>query len=75
MGARRSTGTGSARWFLFPTNTWEPLLLTRVVQVRVSSDEHSVSIGVRTEKCNSDKGTGGMDVCVVLFTPHIHELL
>ena len=29
MGARRSTGTGSARWFLFPTNTWEPLLLTR----------------------------------------------
>ena len=40
VGARRSTGTGSARWFLFPTNTWEPLLLTRVVQVRVSSDEH-----------------------------------
>ena len=30
-GARRSTGTGSARWFLFPTRTWEPLLLTRVV--------------------------------------------
>ena len=30
MGARRSTGTGSARWFLFPTNTWEPLLLTWV---------------------------------------------
>ena len=28
MGARRSTGTGSARWFLFPTHTWEPLLLT-----------------------------------------------
>ena len=22
MGARRSTATGSARWFLYPTNTW-----------------------------------------------------
>ena len=31
MGARRSTGTGSARWFLFPAHTWEPLLLTWVV--------------------------------------------
>ena len=31
MGARRSTGTGSAQWFLFPTHTWEPLLLTWVV--------------------------------------------
>ena len=31
MGARRSTGRVSARWFLFPTHTWEPLLLTRVV--------------------------------------------
>ena len=30
-GARRSTETGSARWFLFPTNTWEPPLLTWVV--------------------------------------------
>ena len=26
----RSTGRGSARWVLFPTNTWEPLLLTWV---------------------------------------------
>ena len=33
MGARRSIGRGSARWFLFPTKTWEPLLLTWVVQV------------------------------------------
>ena len=31
MGARRSTETGSARWFLFPTNTLEPPLLTWVV--------------------------------------------
>ena len=31
MGARRSTGRVSARWFLFPTHTWEPLLLTGVV--------------------------------------------
>ena len=31
MGARRSTETGSARWFLFPTKTWEPPLLTWVV--------------------------------------------
>ena len=31
MGARRSTETGSARWFLFPTYTWEPLLKTWVV--------------------------------------------
>ena len=31
MGARPSTGRGSARWFLFPTNTWEPPLLTWVV--------------------------------------------
>ena len=31
MGARRSTGRGSARWFLFPTYAWEPLLLTWVV--------------------------------------------
>ena len=31
MGARRSTASGSARWFLYPTNTWEPLLLTWVV--------------------------------------------
>ena len=39
MGARRSTGRGSARWFLFPTNTWEPLLLTWVVQVSARIDE------------------------------------
>ena len=31
MGARRSTATGSARWFPYPTNTWEPPLLTWVV--------------------------------------------
>ena len=31
VGARRSTGRGSARWFLFTTYTWEPLLLTWVV--------------------------------------------
>ena len=31
VGARRSTATGSARWFLYPTNTCEPLLLTWVV--------------------------------------------
>ena len=33
------------------------------------------NIDVRTEKCNSNKGTGGMERCVVLFIPHIHELL
>ena len=38
MGARRSTGWVFARWFLFPTQTWEPLLLTRVVQVRVTAN-------------------------------------
>ena len=31
MGARRSTATGSARWFPYPTITWEPPLLTWVV--------------------------------------------
>ena len=31
MRARRSTENRSARWFLFPTNTWEPPLLTWVV--------------------------------------------
>ena len=30
-GARRSTATGSARWFPYPTITWEPPLLTWVV--------------------------------------------
>ena len=30
-GVFRSTETGSARWFLFPMFTWEPLLLTWVV--------------------------------------------
>ena len=42
VGARRSTGTGSARWFLIPKHTWEPLLLTRVVKVRAY-------VGDRTE--------------------------
>ena len=41
MGARRSTRTGSARWFLFPTHTWEPLLLTRVVEVRACVDDRT----------------------------------
>ena len=58
--ARRSTGTGSARWFLFPTNTWEPLLLTRVVQVRVCSDEHRACIGVRTENVQLSRGSDRM---------------
>ena len=31
MGARRSTEMGSALWFLSPTCTWEPLLLTWVL--------------------------------------------
>ena len=31
VGARRSTATGSARWFPYPTNTWEPPLVTWVV--------------------------------------------
>ena len=33
-----------------------------------------VSIDARTEKCNSNIGTGGMERSVVLFTPHIHDL-
>ena len=28
VGARQSTASGSARWFPYPRNTWEPLLLT-----------------------------------------------
>ena len=31
VGARRSTATGSARWFPYPTIIWEPPLLTWVV--------------------------------------------
>ena len=49
VGALRSTETGSARWFLFPTNTWEPPLLTWVVQVSARTVEPCASIGVRME--------------------------
>ena len=49
VGARRSTETGSARWFLFPTNTWEPPLLTWVVYVSARTVDLSASIGVRME--------------------------
>ena len=72
VGARRSTGRGSVRWFLFPTNTWEPPPLTWVVWVSARTNEPCASFGVRMEKCNSNKGTGGMECSVVLFKPRIH---
>ena len=72
MGARRSTETGSARWFLFPTYTWEPLLLTWAAEVCVRIDELHVSLVSGWKMCNSNKGTGGMESSVVLFKPRIH---
>ena len=55
VGARQSTATGSARWFPYPTNTWEPLLLTWVVWVSVRIDEPCASIGVRMENVQQSK--------------------
>ena len=72
MGARRSSETGSARWFLLPTYTWEPLLLTLVVQVSARIDELHASLVSRRKMCNSNKGTGGMESSVVLFKSGIH---
>ena len=60
MGARRSTATGSARWFLHPTNTWEPPLLNREVQVSARIDEPCASIGVRME--NVPQGSSAREV-------------
>ena len=54
------------------STSWEPPLLTWVVQVSARIDGLCASIGVRMEKCNSNKGTGGMEISVVLFTPRIH---
>ena len=36
---RQSTATGSARWFPYPTNTWEPPLLTWVVLVSAGTND------------------------------------
>ena len=80
MGARRSTGTDSARWFLFPTHTWEPLLLTRVVRVRAFVDDRTEKVQLsatgnsRDQKSNQSR-LGFVqqiqtraDVKIVLFT-------
>ena len=49
MGARRSTATGSARWFPYRTITCKAPLLTWVVLVSARIDEPCASIGVRME--------------------------
>ena len=68
MGARRSTGRVCARWFLFPTHTWEPLLLTRVVLGE--SDRRWQDGKIQLERRHGWHGT----VVLCFFMPHIHGL-